>query len=366
MLRLAVLLLASALFAADEKPKPPLDLAPPPEPSSTWRENDLTKVDAEDLRAEARHLAYEEGVPEEGAQLQHWAVKADPTRGHYNLACFYSMAGKLDAAFYWLQYCGMEGEGMDPEWAQEDSDLENARQDERWKAVHAYVVACAAWWEKNGEPRTVLTLPTGYAKGTEIAALVGLHGLAAGPEDLSAGPAFQRLADRLGAAVIGVSGTKRGGKRVFAWSEEIDRDMARVKAALDEVKDRVTIRAGRVVVIGFSQGAQLAVELSARDPVTFAGGIAICPGGMKECQLGSIARPSDLLAGRAFILVNGELEQEGNLALGAADEKWLSATGALVLRHVYPGMAHSFPPDELNNFEIWTRFILSTRERAGE
>ena len=366
MRRLFVLLIAASLFAAGEKPKPPLDLAPPPEPSSTWRENDLTKAEAEELRAEARHLAYEEELPEEGAQLQHWALKADPTRGHYNLACFYSMAGKLDAAFYWLQYCGMDGEGMDPDWVQEDSDLENARKDERWKAVHEYIAACSAWWEKNGEPRTVLTLPQGYTKGTEIAALVGLHGLGAEPEDFSGGPAFQRLADRLGAAVIGVSGTRRGGKRNFAWSEEPGRDMARVKAALDEVKDRVSIRAGRVVVIGFSQGAQLAVELPARDPETFAGGIALCPGGRKQCQLGSIEKPSELLAGRAFVLIDGELEQEGNLALGAADEKWLSARGALVLRHVYPGMGHSFPPDDLNNFEIWTRIILSTRERAGK
>ncbi len=366
MRRLAVLVLASVLIAADEKPKPPLDLAPPPEPSSKWHDNDLTKADAEDLRMEARHLAYEEELPEEAAQLQHWAVKADPTRGHYNLACFYSMAGKLDAAFYWLQYCGMDGEGMDPDWVQEDSDLENARKDERWKGVHAYIAACSEWWETNGEPRTVLTLPQGYQMGTEIAALVGLHGLGSVPDDFSGGPAFQRLADRLGAALIGVSGTRRGGQRTFAWSEEIDRDMARVKAALEEVKDRVTIRAGHVVVIGFSQGAQLAVELPARDPETFAGGIALCPGGRKNCQLGSIAKPSELLAGRTFLLIHGELEQEGNLALGEADEKWLSARGALVQRHVYPGMAHSFPPDELNNFEIWTRFILSTRERAGK
>ncbi len=365
MRRFAAVLLASALFAADEKPKPPLDLSPPPEPASTWHDNDLTKADAEDLRTEARHLAYNEELPEEAAQLQHWALKADPERGHYNLACFYSMAGKLDAAFYWLQFCALEGEGIEAAWAAEDSDLENLRKDERWESVHAYLQACGAWWEKNGEPRTVLTLPKGYAKGTEIPAFVGLHGLDSAPEDFSGGPAYQRLADRLGAAVIGVSGTRRCGKRMFAWTEEVDRDMARVKAALDEVKDRATIRPGHVVVVGFSQGAQVAVELAARDPETFAGGIALCPGGRKGCQLGAIEKPPDLLADRAFVVINGELEQETNLALGEADDVWLSARKSLVIRHVYEGMSHSFPPTEIDNFEIWTRFVLSTRERAS-
>jgi len=234
---LPVLLLASILLHADEKPKPPLELVAPAPPSSTWRDQDLTKADPDELRAEAKSLAYEDSLPAEAVQLQHWAVVAKPERGHYSLACFYALAANPDAAFYWLQYCGMEGEGADPEWALEDPDLESIRSDARWKPMHDYLTACAAWWEKNGAPRTVVTLPQGYAKGTAISALVGLHGLGSMPDDFAGGDDYQQLADRLGAAVIGASGTRCLGKRVFCWSEDPDRDLAREgKADLEGVE----------------------------------------------------------------------------------------------------------------------------------
>lgn len=362
----AALLVASALFAADEKPRPPLDLAAPAAPSATWHDQDLTKADPDELRAEAKSLAYNESLPAEAAQLQHWAIVAKPERGHYSLACFYALAANPDAALYWLQYCGMEGEGADPEWALEDPDLESVRTDPRWKPVHGYLTACAAWWEKNGAPRTIVTLPEGYAKGTAIPALIGLHGLGSMPDDFAGGDDYQQLANRLGAAVIGASGTRCLGKRIFCWSEDPDRDLARVKAALDEAKDRVTIRPGAVVLIGFSQGAQMAAELASRGPETFAGAIALCPGAKKGSMLSSIAKPSPLLAARTFVVIDGEAEDEGNLAMGIADAEWLTARGALVLRHLYPGMGHSFPPDALDNFEIWTRLVLAARDRAAK
>lgn len=363
---LAALLVASALLHADEEPKPPLDLAAPAAPPSTWHDQDLTKADPDELRAQAKSLAYEESLPEEAAQLQHWAIVAKPERGHYSLACFYALAANADAAVYWLQYCGMEGEGADPEWALEDPDLESIRGDARWKTVHDYLSACAAWWEKNGAPRTVVTLPKGYAKGTAIPALVGLHGLGSMPDDFAGGDDYQQLADRLGAAVIGASGTRCLGKPIFCWSEDPERDLARVKGALDEAKDRVTIRPGAVVLVGFSQGAQVAAEIASRDPETFAGAISLCLGAKKGTALASIAKPSPLLAARTFVVIDGETEGAENIAMGNADAAWLTAKRALVLRHVYPGMGHSFPPDALDNFEIWTRLVLAARDRAAK
>ena len=66
----------------------------------------------------------------------------------------------------------------------------------------------------------------------------------------------QRWADELNVAFVGVSGTKAKAATRFVWAEDAKADMARVTAALAEVKDKVTIKPGSLIAFGFSQGAQ--------------------------------------------------------------------------------------------------------------
>ena len=52
----------------------------------------------------------------------------------YNIACFYSVAGKTDEALEALERSYAAGLA-DPEWMEQDSDLDNIREEVRYKAL---------------------------------------------------------------------------------------------------------------------------------------------------------------------------------------------------------------------------------------
>lgn len=358
------LALVSTAFAQDApppEPTPPLELTAPPAPSARLGEHDLKTLDGDELRANA-YAAYEAGKLDVAIQLQHWGVVAREGGGEglYNLACFYARANDVEASFYWLQRAAKE-EGVDGEWAGEDPDLEPLRADARWSKLVDYFAAWKAWWSKSGRNETLLVLPSGYTKGKAIAALVGLHGLGSGPADFGDADDYQPLADAMGVAIIGVSGTEPIGPHGYVWAEDPARDAARVARALADVADRVTIAPGAVVLIGFSQGAQTAAELAARDTTTFAGAILMSPGSREDPRLGQVTKtPAHAKSG--FVVRVGAGEDEGNVEQARDDAKQLRDLGCRVDEHAYEGMDdHTFPPDFADKLGEWVTFVLGER-----
>lgn len=361
---LCLVVASPATWAQDApppEPAPPLALTAPAAPSSRLGENDLKTIDGDALRASA-YQAFQEGQLEVAIQLQHWGVVAREGggEGHYNLACFYALAKDLEASFYWLQRAAKE-EGVDAEWAGEDPDLEPLRADARWSRLAEHFLAWKAWWAKSGRAETLLVLPSGYAKGKAIAAVVGLHGLGSGPADFGDADDYQPLADALGVAFVGVSGTEPIGPHGYVWAEDPARDAARVARALAEVADRVTIAPGAVVLIGFSQGAQTAAELAARDTTAFAGAILLSPGSREDPRLAAVAKtPAHARSG--FVVRVGAGENPGNVAQADEDARALRDLGCRVDEHAYEGMDdHTFPPDFAEKLGEWVTFCLGDR-----
>ena len=110
-------------------PSPPLDLPEPPAPSPMSRGKDLREAPPDLLESAASQLYHQKRYPE-AIQILYYAVQAG-AHGQYNLACDYALDGKTDAAFYWLQKAALD-EGVDAEWAEQDSDLDILRKDGRW------------------------------------------------------------------------------------------------------------------------------------------------------------------------------------------------------------------------------------------
>ena len=208
--------------------------------------------------------------------------------------------------------------------------------------------------------REVVVVPKGYEAGKPIPMILGLHGYGSVPEDFSGDADYQAIADRLGIAIVAVSASVEREDGGFYWSGDIERDTAHVFELLSHVADRVTPEPGAVVAAGFSQGAQLAVELAARDPEYFAGAIALCPGA--NSQLAEL-EPTDALARRVFVVVSGERENVRGRALADADAEWLRDAGCLVVRHTYPELGHAFPPDYYGSLSMWAQFLFGTARR---
>ena len=186
-----------------------------------------------------------------------------------------------------------------------------------------------------------------------------LHGLGSRPEDfINSG--CQIYADELNVAFIGVSGTKSRGPRSFVWAEDPEQDARRLRDALSEISDRITVKKGYVITFGFSQGAQVGLDVVVRYPEDYAGSIVLSPGATPHLDG---VKPSPLLTRRGFVLCCGAEEHPGNVQLTALDAKWLREAKSQVIHKAYPGMStHSFPTDFDERFPEWIKYILDARK----
>jgi predicted esterase len=227
------------------------------------------------------------------------------------------------------------------------------RRDSRWPAIRSYLQACAEYWAWSGVKQTLLVLPHKYDKSTRLNVVVWLHLTAWRPEDFA--KEMQGFADDLHVAMLSVSGTLPKGKEQFIWAEDAVRDARRIDEALAEVSDR--IKPGLLIALGFSQGAQVGLELAVRDPEKYAGAIVLSPAPFRLPRLDEVT-PSPLLAKRGFVLACGAQERASILSLTTNDARWLEAAGAQLEYKTYPKMSeHSLPPDFLERLPEWVRFI---------
>jgi predicted esterase len=342
-------------------PRAPITLDPPPAPPSTLDGVDLRTKDPGYLAYQARKLA-DNGEYAQAIPLEHWAV-AGGHRGKYNLACYYARAGQVDASIYWLESAA--DEGVDASWAERDSDLLPVRSDPRWRTLRTFLGEAGRYWAASGVKTTRIVVPRGYTLGRPIPVIVGLHGMGSVPDDL-VGERYQATADALSVAFVSASGTIPNGPASFHWAESVDRDDARLGDALKEASDRVTIDAGKIILIGFSQGAQMAALIAANHPEKYAGAIVMSPGTQNELTMDDlVAAPA--LAQRRFVVVVGAGEHPGTVSTAVGDTRALRAARADVFYRAYEGVkVHSFPADFGAALPRWIQYILGTGPKPQE
>ena len=344
---------------APRKPKPPLAIEKPRAPSSDFHGQDLSKADGDSL-ARSASLAAEDQNYRDAVPLQYWAVQANDN-GRYDLACYLARIGEKDAAFYWLQEAALN-DGVDASWAVKDPDLVSLRKDLRWLRVLSFLKNCNAYWAESGLSLTTLVLPKSYKPGSgqPIGAVVGLHGLGGEPSRF-VNDGWQAYADQLNRAIIGVSGTVPRGSRKYVWSEDPAKDAERIRKALKDVSNRVTVKPGDVVTFGFSQGAQMAFEVALKYPDEFRGAIVMSPGTVNPTRLSNF-ESSPMNRHQGYICVCGAGEFPGNVAGTKADAEIAKRSGAKVELKLYPGVTeHAFPPDFGEKFVEWVNFIADAK-----
>jgi predicted esterase len=336
-------------------PEPPLGLEKPAPLVTVYKGEDLSKLEAHDLLRRAREF-FSRGDDRTGAQFQYQAVTKTGT-DQYDLACCLARLGEVDAAFYWLQVAGQE-DGVDAPRAEQDSDLARLRADARWSKVSRYLHECAAYWAAHGQPVTYVRAPKAADGEQPKALLLWLHGSNTGPDFRTDAEAvvLESIADKLNIAIVGVSGTVPFGKAKFSWSEDPDADYQRIEAALSDTAKRWKLTREHVILIGFSQGAQVGLEVAARHPESFAGAIAIAPGATSGSHLKD-AKPAQSLANCRFIVAAGALDIPPRLEIARIDAAELRSKDAKVLVQPFARSGHSFPPDFADRFPKWLRFI---------
>ncbi len=120
------------------------------------------------------------------------------------------------------------------------------------------------------------------------------------------------------------------------------------------------VPAERVVLVGFSQGACLALEFAARHPRRY-GGVAALSGGL----IGSGERPGapppddkafvypGSLQGTPVLLGCSDIDPHIPVARVHRSAEVLADLGARVDKRIFPGMGHTVHPDEIDVIKSW-------------
>lgn len=119
-------------------------------------------------------------------------------------------------------------------------------------------------------------------------------------------------------------------------------------AAIGDLFDRLAAEnfpASRVALLGFSQGACLSLEYAARFPQKY-GAVLALTGGLIGPEGTKRDYPGSLDATPVFI---GCSDVDAHVPLARVKEsaKILTAMGAEVTEHIYPGMGHTINDDEI-------------------
>lgn len=178
-------------------------------------------------------------------------------------------------------------------------------------------------------------------------ALVLLHGRGASAQDMLA------LARELDRPRFAWYVPEAAGRQWYPYSllEKLERNQSYLNSALALLKrvlgriEAAPLPAERVVWLGFSQGACLALEFAVRNPRRY-GGVVALAGGL----LGPEGTPREYpgsLDGTPVFLGSGDMDP--HIPKRRVDETAavLTGLGATVTRTTYQGLGHSTNPDEL-------------------
>jgi phospholipase/carboxylesterase len=120
--------------------------------------------------------------------------------------------------------------------------------------------------------------------------------------------------------------------------------VAVVKRLIDETSAYIPVE--RIYVMGFSQGACLALEVTARYAMKYAG-VAAFSGGLIGGRIEPAKYNGDFMGTKIFI---GNSDQDPHIPLKRTEESasLLRQMGAEVNLKIYPGMPHTIIRDEID------------------
>lgn len=325
----------------------------PSEPPSQYVQIDISGYPAESL-AEYSARAYEEGDYPQAAQYRYWAIK-NGDKGFYDLAYYYALAGKVDDAIYWLIIDAKEG-SPDLNWVENDKDMAAVRADPRWPDLKRYLQSVSDYWRQSDHTAVAVYLPDGYVPYEAIPVLVGLHGKGDTPLDF-VDSRYQSLANDLHIAVVGLSGIMPLGKNAFAWMPEAQLNREHVNKLLDKVLTENKIQLKYAALFGFSQGAQVSLQLASYAPDKWRGAFAMSPGLYPVTTL-EVPEPKNNLGKQVYFVSTGSDEREYNLELAKNNIAVIESMQGKVEHRVYPDQGHQFPADYNVVFPQWVRKVF--------
>ncbi|MCB9857426.1 MAG: dienelactone hydrolase family protein [Phycisphaerales bacterium] len=285
---------------------------------------------------------------------------------NYNAACMYSLNKDADAAFFYLNRAVDAGGFGRPINAsiKGDSDFDNIRNDDRYKAVmekadrvvnrnQRRVETAPEPKEKTVEPQWKITLPKNYDASKATPLVVALHHFNGNMNRTT--DRWRKAADDVGAILLTPQGTVETGDGMYHWGHDIDTIERNVMKAIDKVMDEHKVDQKKIVLVGFSQGGWATWAIAARNPDTFRGIIPVC--GAVKPDIEKNLEDADIANLRVWIML-GEDENSAVVEGNEHAAKLLKKAGAKVKLETYEGVGHGYPEDSDKELTKALHFIL--------
>jgi predicted esterase len=291
-------------------------------------------------------------------------VVADIGLTNYNVACMYSLLGKKDDAFRYLER-SIELGGVAPDMAAQiksDSDFDNIRDDPRYAAIIAKLKGESgetAEKEASGsegkpvDPEWQVTLPDGFDKSEEAVLIVALHPYG-GNMEMTTGR-WKEAAAELGAILLTPQGAFSLSDDSYEWGAKIDPIEESVLDAVDDVLEEYKVDKDKIVITGFSQGGSVAWALAVRNPDIFCGVIPVAcklPSGLDKAL-----EDEEVKELRVFAAV-GEDDNEELVDGCRRAVKRFKQLGAQAKLRVYEGVGHGLPDNAAAEQVKAVRFVI--------
>lgn len=214
----------------------------------------------------------------------------------------------------------------------------------------------------SGQPVFLAGEPLNQAQ----AALILLHGRGASAADMLD---FAGQFHRPGLAVLApqAAGSVWYPQRLtapYAQNEPWLSSALEITAAAAAAAEQAGIAAEHLILIGFSQGASLALEYAARRGGRM-GGLAALSGGVIGAD-GEPRQDAGALAGTPVLLGCSDVDPYIPLERVQYSAQVLAERGASVDLRIYPGMGHTINQDELGRIEEMISAVMKKEEKSSQ
>lgn len=284
---------------------------------------------------------------------ERWAeLEPEDSAAAYNAACAHALAGAAGAALEWLHRAGEKG-FAGTRSIDEDPDLESVRALAGFELAVAGIRASRARlfeeFKTEAERSEILTiLPPGDPEGPRPLIVV-LHGY--GGRVAANAEVYRKVARELGAIVVAPAAIRRDRQgRGYSWTFR-DESEWWVLRVIEKVSARHEIDPERLILAGFSQGANVALSVGLKYPERFAGLLPVA--GHYEAHLMPVPEGDGprvyLLIGQKDPFASTFREAESDLRNG----------GLEVRLRVMPGLGHAFPRHATTELRKALAFLFS-------
>lgn len=268
----------------------------------------------------------------------------------FNAACANARVGRLDEAKAWLTAAGERGfQGVRS--VETDEDLAPIRGTPEYDAALVKIrVAAEARLEafkklaEKSEP--LVWVPAGASAEHPVPVVIALHGTGGDARDMMR--AWRGACERAGCALVAMDAVRPGpGGRGYSWTYRDEAEWL-ILRTLDNALAELPVDAERVILAGFSQGANVAMPFGIEHAGRFRA-VVPCAGHYEpqivdlEGVAGRRAGEADAKTPRYFFLIGARDEWAGTFRRASVEFR---AAGVETELEVIPGMGHAMPRGE--------------------